>query len=72
MRTKHTTKTLTINFFILFSSPHFVFNRLGNLNFPAISLTPDFSINLSEVGNLKNLLLRGGDFFDISERIACF
>ncbi|RLC36539.1 MAG: hypothetical protein DRH33_06850 [Candidatus Nealsonbacteria bacterium] len=42
---------------------------LGNLNFGVISLTPDFSINLSKVGNLKILLLRDGEIFNIAESI---
>lgn len=44
-------------------------NWLGNLRFAAISLAPDFLINFSKVGNLKILLLREGEIFDIGERI---
>lgn len=42
---------------------------LGNLRFAAISLAPDFLINFSKVGNLKILLLREGEIFDIGEKI---
>ncbi|MCD6500772.1 hypothetical protein J7K42_02005 [bacterium] len=42
---------------------------LGNLNFAVVSLTPDFLINFSKVGNLKILLLRNKEIFDIGEQI---
>lgn len=42
---------------------------LGNLNFVTLSLTPDFLLNLSKVGNLKTLLLKGEEVFDIGENI---
>ena len=42
---------------------------LGNLGFAVFSLAPDFLINFSKIGNLKILLLREGEVFDIGERI---
>lgn len=42
---------------------------LGNLNFAAVSLVPGFLINFSKVGNLKILLLRDAEVFDIGERV---
>jgi flagellar biosynthesis/type III secretory pathway chaperone len=42
---------------------------LGHLNFAVISTNPDFLINLSKVGNLKILLLRDGEIFNIAETI---
>ena len=42
---------------------------LGNLNFAAISLTPDFLMNLAKVGKLKILLLREKEVFDVGENI---
>lgn len=44
-------------------------NWLGNLRFAVISSAPDFLINFSKVGNLKILLLREGEVFDIGERV---
>ena len=42
---------------------------LGNLNFAAISLTPDFSMSLAKVGKLKILLVRDNEVFNIGENI---
>jgi hypothetical protein len=42
---------------------------LGNLNFAVISLTSDFSINFSKVGNFKILLLREKEIYNIGESI---
>lgn len=43
---------------------------LGNLNFAAISLTPTFLINLSKSDNLKILLLRENEVFDLGENTS--
>lgn len=42
---------------------------LGNINFSAMSLTPNFLINLSKVGSLKILFLRKEEIFNVGERI---
>ena len=42
---------------------------LGNLNFTAISLAPNFLINFSKVGNLKILLLKEEEIFNIGGNI---
>ena len=42
---------------------------LGNLKFAAVSLAPNFLINFSKIGNLKILLLKEGEVFDIGERV---
>lgn len=42
---------------------------LGNLRFAAISLAPNLLINFSKIGNLKILLLREEEVFDVGERM---
>lgn len=40
---------------------------LGNLNFTAIALLPDFSVSISKVGDCKLFLLTGKNIFDIGD-----